>query len=199
MRKSIILTTLVLAGCSAQVSYGGRDVGVRVPSYQAQRLVGNTGPLPKGGGVHKIGKPYQIAGKWYTPHHDPSYDRVGIASWYGPEAHGRRTANGEIFDMNALTAAHPTLPIPSYAYVTNLSNNRTILVRINDRGPFVKNRVIDLSRRVAHELGYFSQGTTRVRVRYAGRAPLNGDERRERAYLRSRSWHGASPRYALGR
>ena len=100
----------------------------------------------RGGGRYKVGDPYQVGGRWYNPREQPDYDRVGIASWYGSDFHGRHTANGEVFDMNALTAAHPTLPLPSYAYVTNLSNNRTILVRVNDRGPYVGDRVIDLSK-----------------------------------------------------
>lgn len=139
--------------------------------------------LPKGGGHYKIGRPYQIKGRWYTPRVDPNYDEVGMASWYGPGFHGKRTANGETYDQNALTAAHPTLPIPSYAHVTNTENGKTILVRINDRGPYSRNRILDASARVARELGFFHQGTARLRVKYAGRAPLNGDDSREQAYL----------------
>lgn len=157
----------------------------------ASRRVARDGErIPKGGGHYKVGAPYQVAGRWYHPREQPDYDRVGVASWYGRAFHGRKTANGEIFDMNALTAAHPTLPIPSYAYVTNPANGRTILVRINDRGPYVGDRMIDLSRRSAHELGLMSGGTGRVRVRYAGRAPMNGDDSRERHFLASRPWNG---------
>src|SRR3989304_1442025 len=104
-------------------------------------------PVPKGGGSYQPGKPYQIAGLRYTPQEDPGYDRVGSASWYGELFHGRRTANGEIYDMDRLSAAHPTLPLPIYARVTNLQNNRSIIVRINDRGPYANYRIIDLSRR----------------------------------------------------
>jgi rare lipoprotein A len=139
--------------------------------------------IPKGGGSYKIGQPYRIGQIMYVPTEDPKYDRQGIASWYGTDFHGRKTANGEVFDMNALTAAHPTLPIPSYAYVTNLSNNRTILVRINDRGPYANDRIIDLSRRSAKELGFTLQGTTRVRVKFAGRAPLDGNDMHEQRFL----------------
>lgn len=139
--------------------------------------------LPKGGGYYKIGKPYQIKGRWYTPRVDPTYDEAGPASWYGPGFHGKKTANGEIFDQEALTAAHPTLPLPSYAYVTNLENGRTVLVRINDRGPFARDRILDASVRVARELGFHAQGTARVRVKYAGRAPLDGNDERERQHL----------------
>ena len=112
----------------------------------------------------KVGNPYQIAGKWYTPKIDPDYNQVGIASWYGPDFHKKQTANGEIFDMNALSAAHTTLPMPSYVRVTNLENNRSLILRVNDRGPFVGNRLIDVSRRGAQLLGFEKRGTTRVRV-----------------------------------
>jgi hypothetical protein len=112
----------------------------------SRRVVDHSGEVPKGGGVYKVGAPYKVGGRWYQPREQPDYDRVGTASWYGSDFHGRHTANGEVYDMHALTAAHPTLPMPSYAYVTNLSNNRTILVRINDRGPYVGDRMIDLSR-----------------------------------------------------
>lgn len=144
--------------------------------------------IPKGGGHYKLGKPYKIAGRWYVPREEPGYDRMGVASWYGADFHGRKTANGEIYDMNALTAAHPTLPLPSYAYVTNLENGRTVLVRINDRGPYANDRIIDLSRQTARVLGTEAQGLARVRVRYAGRAPLNGDDRHERQMLAAQPW-----------
>lgn len=144
--------------------------------------------IPKGGGSFKLGSPYKVAGRWYVPREEPGYDRTGVGSWYGDDFHGRKTANGEIFDRHALSAAHPTLPLPSYAYVTNLQNGRTILVRVNDRGPYVNGRIIDLSHASARALGYDSAGHARVRVRYAGRAPLNGDDRRERQYLAQQPW-----------
>ena len=142
-----------------------------------------------GRGTYKIGKPYQIKGQWYYPKEQPSYDEVGVASWYGADFHGGKTANGEIFDMHSLTAAHKTLPLPSYAEVTNLANGRTVLVRINNRGPFVGNRLIDLSRGTARILGFEGKGLSRVRVRYIGRAPLDGDTSRERAYLMAQRWY----------
>ena len=151
----------------------------------SQRLYSENQQIPKGGGTYKIGAPYKVSNRLYVPTEDPNYDRLGLASWYGSDFHGRKTANGEIFDMNALTAAHPTLPIPSYAYVTNLSNNRTILVRINDRGPYANDRMIDLSRRSARELGFELHGLTKVRVKYAGRAPLNGSDFHEQRFLAS--------------
>lgn len=113
---------------------------------------------------YKLGKPYQIDGAWYYPKVDYDYNETGIASWYGPDFHGKSTANGEVFDQNGLTAAHKTLPMPTIVRVTNLENGRSIEVRVNDRGPFVNNRIIDLTRRGAQLLGFESQGTARVRV-----------------------------------
>ncbi|MDA9230589.1 septal ring lytic transglycosylase RlpA family protein [Alphaproteobacteria bacterium] len=124
------------------------------------------------GGIYKIGTPYKIENLWYYPQEDATYDNIGTASWYGAKFDGRRTANGEIFDMDLLTAAHPTLPMPVRARVTNLENGRSVVVRVNDRGPFAKDREIDMSRRAAEVLGFKEQGTARVRVQYLGRAPL---------------------------
>lgn len=124
------------------------------------------GRLPTGnqGGIEKVGKPYKINGTWYHPARDPHYDETGSASWYGPDFHGKLTANGETYNMNALTAAHRTLPMPSFVKVTNLENGRNIVLRVNDRGPFAKGRIIDVSRRAAQLLGFERQGVTRVRV-----------------------------------
>jgi rare lipoprotein A len=116
------------------------------------------------GGVYKVGQPYDVAGVRYYPKEDPDYDKTGIASWYGDPFHGRRTANGEIYDMNELTAAHKTLPMPVYVRVTNLENGRALVLRLNDRGPFVNGRIIDISRRGAQLLGFHKQGTAKVRV-----------------------------------
>jgi rare lipoprotein A len=160
--------------------------GSGVPA--SERLIGDGQPIPKGGGSYKIGTPYRVDGQWYVPREEPNYDSTGLASFYAADFHGRRTANGEIFDMRALTAAHPTLPLPSYAYVTNLDNGRTLLVRVNDRGPYVNDRVIDLSRAVARYLGMENLGLARVRVRYAGPAPLSGDDRNEQGFLANQSW-----------
>ncbi len=128
----------------------------------------------KGGGRYQIGKPYKVKGRWYKPEHDPDLKQVGLASWYGPNFHGRLTANGEIYDQYALTAAHPTMPLPSYATVTNLENGRKVTVRVNDRGPFSRNRVIDLSARAAKLLGYDHQGIAKVKVEYQGKARMDG-------------------------
>jgi len=132
--------------------------------------------LPRGGGRYQVGKPYKIKGNWFHPKEDPNYKAVGVASWYGDAFHGRLTANGEIYDMTHLTAAHPTLPLPSYARVTNLENNSSVVVRINDRGPFEKNRLIDLSRRAAELLGFHQKGSAKVKVEYVGPAPLHGQD-----------------------
>lgn len=137
------------------------------------KSIGATGAT--GGGYYKVGDPYKIDGEWYYPAEDENYDNEGIGSWYGPNFHGKPTANGEVFDQNLITAAHPTLPMPIYARVTNLENGRSLVVRINDRGPFARDREIDLSRRSAELLGYLNQGTARVRVQYLRRAPLDGD------------------------
>lgn len=115
-------------------------------------------------GTYKVGSPYEINGVWYYPREDPQYSKTGIASWYGKKFHGRRTANGEIYDMNALTAAHKTLPMPARVRVTNLENGRSLILRINDRGPFVNGRIIDVSRRAAQLLGFKGRGTAKVRV-----------------------------------
>jgi rare lipoprotein A len=123
-----------------------------------------TNPGPAKPGPYKIGKPYQVNGVWYYPKADYSYNETGIASWYGPGFHGKRTANGEVYDENGLTAAHKTLPMPSLVRVTNLENGRSIEVRVNDRGPYAAGRVIDMTRRGAQLLGFIDRGTARVRV-----------------------------------
>ncbi len=189
----VIGAAVVTSGCSRSSSRGVADnrISAKTGTSASPRLYAEGQPIPKGGGTYKIGAPYTIGTRWYMPAEDPHYDRVGLGSWYGVDFHGRKTANGEVFDMNALTAAHPTLPIPSYAYVTNLSNNRTILVRINDRGPYARDRVIDLSRRSARELGFELDGVTQVRVKYAGRAPLNGNDFHEQKFLASMQGRGA--------
>ncbi|MGD9786123.1 MAG: septal ring lytic transglycosylase RlpA family protein [Hyphomicrobiaceae bacterium] len=165
----------------------------------ASPRVSGAGPITRrGGGYYKLGKPYKIAERWYVPREEPDYDRVGKGSWYGDSFHGRLTANGETFDKYALTGAHPTLPLPSYVYVTNRANGRTVLVRINDRGPYANGRIIDLSHRVATVLGFERVGIADVRVRYAGRAPLDGNRRREEQFLASQPWHrGGSPLASL--
>ncbi|MGN6515416.1 MAG: septal ring lytic transglycosylase RlpA family protein [Rhizomicrobium sp.] len=128
--------------------------------------------VPPSAGVYKIGNPYQIDGTWYYPHEQPDYDETGIASWYGPTFYGHRTANGEMYDGSAFTAAHRTLPMPVNVRVTNLDNGKSIVVRVNDRGPYAKGRIIDLSEAAARALDVIRTGTARVRVTYLGRADV---------------------------
>jgi rare lipoprotein A len=142
-----------------------------------RRVLEQQAEIVRGGGWYKVGEPYQIAGRWYEPKEDPSYDRTGLASWYGPTFHGQVTANGEIFDSTAISAAHPTLPLPSYARVTNLENNRSIVVRINDRGPYEGDRLIDVSEQTAALLGFRRRGLSRVRVQYVSKALLAGEDK----------------------
>ncbi|MFZ0603276.1 MAG: septal ring lytic transglycosylase RlpA family protein, partial [Roseiarcus sp.] len=132
--------------------------------------------MPRGGGEYLVGHPYTVAGHRYVPTVNPSYSAVGMASWYGAAFHGRRTANGEVYDMASLTAAHPTMPLPSYARVTNLGNGYSIIVRVNDRGPYHAGRVMDVSSRVADVLDMKAMGTARVKVDYVGPAPMEGSD-----------------------
>jgi rare lipoprotein A len=153
----LLLATALLAACASH------PPAPTVPRTSAGETPG-PGPVP-GRGLYKVGNPYQIAGVWYSPQEDFSYDETGIASWYGEEFHGRYTANGEIFDLNTLTAAHRTLPMPCIVQVINLENGRSISLRVNDRGPYARGRIIDVSRRAAQLLGFEGQGTAKVRVK----------------------------------
>ncbi len=132
-------------------------------------------------GTARLGAPYRVAGIWYVPSHQPDYDKVGIASWYGDFFNGRATASGERFEVNGISAAHPTLPLSTLVEVTNLDNGKTIQVRLNDRGPFARNRIIDLSRGAAQQLGFLRSGLARVRVRYV--EPIRSSPRLEYARL----------------
>src|SRR5579863_9202261 len=164
---------LLVANCANR---GGIDA--RYGVSPSARLVEPGEPVPKGGGVYRVGSPYVVGGRVYVPQDDPNYNAVGLASWYGADFHGRATANGEIFDANSISAAHPTLPLPSYVRVTNLSNGRSLIVRVNDRGPYHGNRIIDVSMRAAHLLGFTNRGLAWVRVQYVGRAPMEGSDDR---------------------
>jgi rare lipoprotein A len=175
----VLASAVALAGCSSHKSEkpmaARNSLGESLAGFNGKgsSYYSGKGQIPRGGGRFSVGKPYQVAGKWFTPKAQPGYDRKGAASWYGEAFHRRKTSNGEYFDMAMLTAAHPTLPLPSYARVTNLENGKVIVVRINDRGPFVGTRIIDLSKRSAQALGYLSKGKTNVRVQWIGNAPLN--------------------------
>jgi len=152
------------------------DVTSSVRIVVASLPVPSIAPLRKGGGTYRVGDPYAINGRTYTPREEPTYSAEGVASWYGDKFHGRLTANGEIFDTNALSAAHPTLPLPSYVRVTNLQNHRSLIVRLNDRGPYHDGRLIDVSVRTAKLLGFYDQGIAPVRVEYIGLAELDGSD-----------------------
>jgi rare lipoprotein A len=134
----------------------------------------NVVTVPPSAGVYKIGQPYQVDNVWYYPREQPDYDETGIASWYGPDFYGKATANGETYDGNQLTAAHKTLPMPVNVRVTNLDNGKSLVVRVNDRGPYARGRIIDLSKKAAELLDVVQTGTARVRVTYLGRADING-------------------------
>jgi rare lipoprotein A len=143
------------------------------PQYDIHAAQAQAVPAPKPG-AKGTDQPYQVGGIWYVPHDQPTYDEKGIASWYGDAFNMKATADGEVFDMTQVSAAHTTLPLPSMVEVTNLDNGRRLTVRVNDRGPFVGGRIIDLSHAAAQELGYDRVGTAHVRVRYVGPAPLAG-------------------------
>lgn len=133
------------------------------------------------GGYYKIGKPYTVRGKTYYPKEDEDYSEVGLASWYGGGFHGGKTANGETYNMMSISAAHKTLPMPSYVRVTNLKNNRSIIVRVNNRGPFVRGRLIDVSKRTAELLDFKQYGVAKVRVDYVGPASIDGSDYKQLA------------------
>ena len=175
---------LALANCASSNKFAG-SVDPKYGVSSSPRVVADGDPVPKGGGTYRVGKPYIVAGRVYVPEEDVNYRAEGLASWYGDDFHGRLTANGEVFDMDSLSAAHPTLPMPCYARVTNLSNGKSLIVRVNDRGPYHGNRLIDVSNKAAELLEFKGNGVARVRVEYVGRAPLEGsDDRQLMATLR---------------
>src|SRR5208337_4902799 len=182
---------VALCGCATQqtaqrYSHGHEHFSEAKYGHASPKVVADGQPVPKGGGQYLVGHPYSVAGHTYYPHEVTSYTAVGMASWYGAAFHGRRTANGEVYDMASLTAAHPTMPLPSYARVTNLSNGYSVIVRVNDRGPYHGGRVMDVSSRTADVLGFKGDGTARIKVEYVGRAPLEGsDDRMLLASLRT--------------
>ena len=186
---SLIARMGAIVGCCLALAHCGGPVSSKIdPKYgvsASPRVVQFGEPVPKGGGTYRVGKPYMVGGRTYSPEENAGYSAEGIASWYGEDFHGRQTANGEVYDMQSISAAHPTLPIPSYARVTNLANQRSIIVRVNDRGPYHAGRLIDVSVRTARLLGFQENGTARVRVDYVGRASLAGsDDTRLEATLR---------------
>jgi rare lipoprotein A len=182
---------LALSGCANEnikrhYAHGREYFSEAKYGHASPKVVADGQPVPKGGGQYLVGHPYTIAGHTYYPSENESYSAVGLASWYGAAFHGRRTANGEVYDMASLTAAHPTLPLPCYARVTNTSNGYSVIVRVNDRGPYHAGRVMDVSSRTADVLGFKGDGTARIKVEYVGRAPLEGsDDRMLLASLRT--------------
>lgn len=185
----VVLASLAAALAACGSPGGSKSVHVKKRSSEyfseaeygvkaSPRVTTKRSRLPRGGGRDQLGRPYKVKGKWYYPKEDKNYTKVGAASWYGDAFHGRLTANGEIYDMTHLTAAHPTMPLPSYARVTNTKNGASIIVRVNDRGPYAHGRIIDLSKRAAELLDYRHAGVAKVKVEYVGRAPLHGQDER---------------------
>jgi rare lipoprotein A len=170
----------MLANCA-----DSSNVDLRYGVSPSPRVVDFGETVPKGGGTYHVGAPYVVGGRVYVPEENPHYRADGLASWYGEDFHGRLTANGEVFDLSGISAAHPTLPLPCYVRVSNLQNGRSLIVRVNDRGPYHGNRIIDVSGRAAQLLGFYNRGTAWVRVEYIGRAPIAGsDDRMLEATLR---------------
>jgi peptidoglycan lytic transglycosylase len=165
---------IFFAGLCAVLAACGTTKRPQVVSHGTPTTTRPSEPQAIPNPTYKVGNPYQVAGIWYYPQEQPNYNETGIASWYGTEFHGRLTADGEIFDRAAITAAHPTLPLPVNVRVTNLENGKSIVVRVNDRGPYVNGRIIDLSERAADLLDYRGKGTARVRVTYLNKASLHG-------------------------
>ncbi len=176
MKKfNLIICLLLLVSCSGTgsrprvayrdlyelIDFGDTEYYARNNSYDYRHLKSN-----RYTGYYKVGKPYKINGTTYYPKEDANYKEVGIASWYGEDFHNKKTANGETYNMHDLTAAHRTLPLPCLVKVTNLENGKSLVVRVNDRGPYAKNRIIDVSKNVAKELGFYNKGTTKVKVEY---------------------------------
>lgn len=180
---AIIVTVSGLSACNAikaekaeinkETKFSSQDYGVK-----SSPRITELKDVPKGGGRYQVGKPYTVRGKVYKPVEDPDYAATGEASWYGPNFHGRLTANGEVYNQYGLSAAHPTMPLPSYARVTNLDNNSSVMVRVNDRGPFAPGRIIDLSAKAAELLGYRHHGLAKVKVEYVGKARMDGHDDR---------------------
>ncbi len=190
-----------LCGCAEQpqrLAYANSNEHFPSSIYgpASPRVVADGEPVPRGGGMYMVGEPYTIAGLTYYPS-AKHYAATGLASWYGDAFHGRRTANGEVYDQDAISAAHPTLPLPSYARVTNLRNHYSMIVRVNDRGPFAAHRIMDVSRKTAEALDFCQRGTTPVKVEYIGAASLAGsNDQKLLATLRSdgpaslKGWEG---------
>jgi len=177
---ALAFVAAALSGCaeapSQHARHGLEFFSVARYGPASPRVVDDGQPVPRGGGQYLVGHPYTIAGRTYYPSENAHYAAVGMASWYGDAFHGRRTANGEVYDMRSLSAAHPTMPLPSYARVTNLGNGYSMIVRVNDRGPYSPGRIMDVSSRVADMLDFKSAGTAKIKVEYVSPAPLAGTD-----------------------
>jgi rare lipoprotein A len=191
---AVSVVALTTANCAQNTQKLAGPAGASGSSYDPKygvkaspRLYNEGDTIPKGGGRRFSGKPYVVAGRTYVPRDDAKgYVREGLASWYGSAFHGRMTANGEVFDRHSIAAAHPTLPLPSYVRVTNLANRHSMIVRVNDRGPYHANRLMDVSEEVAQALEFHRSGTAKVRVEYVGKASTAGsDDRKLMATLRT--------------
>lgn len=178
----VALAGLLLANCANDqvAKRRSKEIGAFPQSKYgpaSPRVVAEGEEVPKGGGRQLVGSSYTVAGKRYTPYQKPvGYTATGNASWYGEAFHGRRTANGEVYDRNGISAAHPTMPLPAYARVTNLLNNRSIIVRVNDRGPYHSSRLMDVSQKTAEALAFRHLGTARIKLEYLGQASLAGSD-----------------------
>ncbi|MBN9063892.1 MAG: hypothetical protein BGP06_07710 [Rhizobiales bacterium 65-9] len=197
-----VVAGLTVANCAQQgrlrAGYSDqerREIGAFAHSKYgraSERVVADGEAVPKGGGRDLVGRAYSVAGRTYRPFEKkPGYTEVGMASWYGVAFHGRRTANGEVFDRYSISAAHKTMPLPSYARVSNLANGRSIVVRVNDRGPYHGGRIVDVSQRVADLLDFRSSGSGRVKLEYLGRASLAGSD--DRKLVATLSTDGSTP------
>ncbi len=180
---AIIALSLFMASCSNNTPEAAKAELDTAPKFTEEQVGVKASPrvtelkvTPKGGGRRQVGKPYKVRGKWYTPTEDPDYVASGRASWYGPNFHGRLTANGEVYNQYTLSAAHPTMPLPSYARVTNLKNGSSVMVRVNDRGPFHGKRIIDVSAKAADLLDFKHAGVADVKVEYVGKARIDGSD-----------------------
>ncbi|WP_160004103.1 septal ring lytic transglycosylase RlpA family protein [Rhizobium sp. 18055] len=177
---SLICATVTACGTThtttAKRTHGKEYFSEKEYGVKASPRVADGNNIPKGGGRYLVGNPYVVKGKMYYPKEDFSYNKVGIASWYGSAFHGRLTANGEVYDQMHISAAHPTFPLPSYARVTNVENGSSVIVRVNDRGPYHEGRIIDLSNKSADMLDLQHSGTGKVRVQYVGKARMDGHD-----------------------
>ncbi len=174
----VLCSALALSACSQPPAKRSKEYfPSSVYGAASPRVVADGQPVPRGGGRYLVGRPYSVAGRTFVPKEvAPNASQTGRASWYGSAFHGRRTSNGEIYDMRSISAAHPTWPLPSYVRVTNLENGRSMIVRLNDRGPFHANRVMDVSSRVAESLDFKRMGTASVKIDYIGKAGLAGSD-----------------------